>query len=428
MVIMTLKQRTLSRAQITSTSWSTDDDLQLPSGIASSSNDSNTYPAHFQDARSEDIAVSSSSSDTSDTTPPTSPELLSPSHSQASKLAKTNDEGDPSTGQPQSKSSPRVPLNPLSLFDCEDEFLRALKLESLVPIATGGFGKVWKATGVKGKVFALKLIERRSGQEALIRRELRALRYARGSPWAVGIHYIEMVDKHLLLVMDYYHGGDLMDMWEDIGGPFDSDLAIFWAAELILAIHDLHLRGIVHRDIKFENIMLEEGHVRIIDFGLAVTLDHDQVPQEPEYDLFHRLKAGKHDSFPLLQLSKCNPHVLFGPTGTPGYIPPEVLANHGYSFGVDYYAMGVVLHGMLADSLPYPLCSEGETYEYDYTKLCIDVDNILEPIERDFLEQVLSSNPNKRPSLRLMKAHPIFNHIDWDALAKGELEPPGYYD
>lgn len=161
-----------------------------------------------------------------------------------------------------------------------------------------------------------------------------------------------------------------MDLWEDIAGPFDRDLAIFWAAELvsgnlepslhthtchvlcqILGLHDLHLRGIVHRDIKFENLMLDDGHIRIIDFGLAITFDHENVPEEPAYKMFHRLKAAKYDSFPPLQHVKCNPHILVGPTGTPGYIAPEALAQRGYSFGIDYYAMGVVLHGMLTDSV-----------------------------------------------------------------------------
>lgn len=402
--------------------------------ISSSSicNDSHRSATSFPSTDSENSAPSSVPSldlllDSSDITPPTSPELALPLklQAQALGLVKDDDDADKMMVQPKPKFRPRAPFDPLSLFNSEDKFLRKLKLDSPVPIAAGGFGRVWKATGANEKVYALKLIERRPGLEALLRRELRALRYARGSPWAVGAHHVDAAGKHLLLVMDFYNGGDLMDLWEEIDGAFDPDLAIFWAAELILAIHDLHLRGIVHRDIKFENIMLDNGHVRIIDFGLAVTFDHDKVSNEPPYDVFHRLKAGKYDSFPPLQNVKCNPHILFGATGTPGYIPPEALAQRGYSFGVDYYAMGVILHGMLTDSLPYVLCDELEAY--DYTEFCIDSDGVLDPVERDFLEQVLSPNPHNRPSLRHMKAHPIFSHIDWDALAKGELDPPGLY-
>ncbi|KAF9447502.1 kinase-like protein, partial [Macrolepiota fuliginosa MF-IS2] len=89
----------------------------------------------------------------------------------------------------------------------------------------------------------------------------------------------------------------------------------------ILALHDIHSRGVVHRDIKFQNIMLHYGHIKLIDFG--------------------------GDAFPLLFPGVYNPFTIIHPCGTRGFSAPEVWKEEKYSFGVDYFAVGSILHTFL---------------------------------------------------------------------------------
>ncbi|KAF9048812.1 kinase-like domain-containing protein, partial [Panaeolus papilionaceus] len=89
----------------------------------------------------------------------------------------------------------------------------------------------------------------------------------------------------------------------------------------ISAIHFLHTLRIVHRDIKPDNLLLGiDGHLVIADLGIA-----------------HIFRETSTD----------NPHVITGEQGTPIYAAPEVFAGGKYSYGVDYYSMGIVYHHML---------------------------------------------------------------------------------
>lgn len=102
----------------------------------------------------------------------------------------------------------------------------------------------------------------------------------------------------------------------------------------------------MHRDIKLDNIMLDNGHIRIADFGLALSFDHGAV-SKAIYPIFcHLIEIGG-DAFPPLFAAPHNPHIARGACGTPGYGPPEVWSEESYSFGVDYFAMGCTLHAML---------------------------------------------------------------------------------
>lgn len=76
--------------------------------------------------------------------------------------------------------------------------------------------------------------------------------------------------NYVCSVMEYMPGGDLSNLMQDEGGRFFEEEAKFYVAEIILALESLHKQGLVHRDLKPQNILLDaNGHLKLADFGLS---------------------------------------------------------------------------------------------------------------------------------------------------------------
>jgi len=89
----------------------------------------------------------------------------------------------------------------------------------------------------------------------------------------VGMEYLFQNELRLYFVMPFIRGGELYKVFQQ-QKRFKEDLVKFYSAQLIIAIGYLHQRGIVHRDLKLENILLDQdGYLKIIDYGLAKILD-----------------------------------------------------------------------------------------------------------------------------------------------------------
>jgi serine/threonine kinase 38 len=89
------------------------------------------------------------------------------------------------------------------------------------------------------------------------------------SPWVVDLKYSFQDDKFLYLIMEFLPGGDFMTllMRKDILSEEESR---FYGAEMVLAIEDVHAMNYIHRDLKPDNILMDnEGHLKLTDFGLC---------------------------------------------------------------------------------------------------------------------------------------------------------------
>lgn len=126
--------------------------------------------------------------------------------------------------------------------------------------------------------YAVKIISKRSllagGNEADVMVEKRVLQLASGSPFLVHGNFGLQTKTKVLLGMEYLSCGDLYQLLQ-MKGELDITEARFYAAELVCGIQFLHSKGVIHRDLKPDNILLADtGHLKITDFGLAIDNMH----------------------------------------------------------------------------------------------------------------------------------------------------------
>ncbi|KAK4308070.1 hypothetical protein Pmani_020213 [Petrolisthes manimaculis] len=151
----------------------------------------------------------------------------------------------------------------------------------LKPISRGAFGKVF--LGCKNdnpsQMYAIKvvkksdIIHKNMVEQVITERDALA---RTKSPFCVQLYYSLQTVSNVYLVMEYLIGGDLKSLLT-MYGYFDETMAMFYAAEVALALQYLHSHGIVHRDVKPDNLLLDnKGHLKLTDFGLSkITLPTD---------------------------------------------------------------------------------------------------------------------------------------------------------
>ncbi|MGH0149362.1 UNVERIFIED_CONTAM: hypothetical protein FKN15_015158 [Acipenser sinensis] len=150
-------------------------------------------------------------------------------------------------------------------------------------LGKGGFGEVCACqVRATGKMYACKKLEKKRVKkrkgEAMALNEKRILEKVNSS-FVVNLAYAYETKDALCLVLTIMNGGDLKFHIYNMGNPgFDEERAIFYAAEICCGLEDLHRERIVYRDLKQENILLDDrGHIRISDLGLAVQIPEGEL-------------------------------------------------------------------------------------------------------------------------------------------------------
>lgn len=195
-------------------------------------------------------------------------------------------------------------------------------------LGKGAFSVVKRCTEVKSGVdYAAKIITIKGMKErekAKLEREIRICRSLRYKNIVQLHHVFQDVDKEYL-VFDLITGGELFD--DIVAREFYSEKdASFCIQQIIEALQHCHKFGIIHRDVKPENLLLESrkpgSNVKLADFGLAVEC-------------------------------QSNHREFFGFAGTPGYLSPEVIRREPYGKEVDMWACGVILYILLSGYPPF---------------------------------------------------------------------------
>ncbi|KAI4457144.1 ovarian-specific serine/threonine-protein kinase lok-related [Holotrichia oblita] len=215
-----------------------------------------------------------------------------------------------------------------------------------------------------------------------IQKEIKILREMAHHPFIVKIHDVEETPDAFFLAMEYMEGGVLTDAITERRIPENEVKYFFY--QILLAVSYLHDNGIIHRDIKADNILLKEKDnpntiVKISDFGLAKILEQESVAN-----------------------TRC---------GTPNYIAPEILDKNKifYDRKVDIWSMGVLLYLMLSQELPF-IASDISTLNklikkgrYSMKKPIWDE---ISTEAKDLIQKMLNISPEERIHLEVISDHP----------------------
>jgi serine/threonine protein kinase len=209
-------------------------------------------------------------------------------------------------------------------------------------------GAVYKAQHkLMDRVVALKVIRGSLiGKEGVVERFVRELKAAARlrHPNIVTAYDAEQVGDTHLLVMELVEGISL-DRIISNDGPLPVDKAIDYIRQAALGLQHAHERGMVHRDIKPQNLMLTpEGQIKILDFGLARIIQETASAETPALAGCPSLKG--EGAPPITQDGEV--------MGTPDYIAPEQVSDPRTADArVDLYSLGCTLYHLLAGHTPF---------------------------------------------------------------------------
>ena len=218
-------------------------------------------------------------------------------------------------------------------------------------------------------------------------------------PFVVKLYYAFQDHEKLYLILEYAQGGELFEHLRT-ERMFPEETAAFYMAEMVLALEHLHHTvGVVYRDLKPENCLLDsEGHLLLTDFGLS----KEAVDGEP----------------------RCR-----SMTGTIEYMAPEVIQMQSYGTAVDWWSFGILGFDLLTGSSPFRANNDMKIRE-KILKAKLVLPYFLSPDAKDLLTRLLRKEPKKRlgacmpKDMQSIKGHRFFRKIDWKKLERRELEPP----
>ncbi|XP_075045692.1 protein kinase C zeta type isoform X2 [Mixophyes fleayi] len=277
-------------------------------------------------------------------------------------------------------------------------------------IGRGSYAKVLLVRLKKNdQAYAMKVVKKElvHDEEDIdwVQTEKHVFEQASNNPFLVGLHSCFQTPSRLFLVIEYVNGGDLMFHMQR-QRKLPEEHARFYAAEICIALNFLHERGIIYRDLKLDNVLLDaDGHIKLTDYGMC--------------------KEG---------LGPGDTTSTF--CGTPNYIAPEILRGEEYGFSVDWWALGVLMFEMMAGRSPFDIITDNpdmNTEDYLFQVILekpIRIPRFLSVKASHVLKGFLNKDPKDRLGCQPqtgftdIKSHTFFRSIDWDMLEKKQVVPP----
>jgi len=213
-------------------------------------------------------------------------------------------------------------------------------------------------------------------------------------PFLANLHFSFQSETSLYFIMDFINGGEVFHHLSN-EGCFSEERSKFYTAEILLGLEYLHKNGVVYRDLKPENLLLNyQGHVVITDFGLS---KEGLVSNEATTKTF---------------------------CGTPEYLAPEIIKGEKYTKAVDWWSLGTLLYEMMNGLPPYYVDGNEELMYEKILYAPLQMPDTFSDEVKDFISKLLERNPEQRlQDTAVMKQHPFFSTINWDKLYAKEVQP-----
>ncbi|EAA14287.4 AGAP009798-PA, partial [Anopheles gambiae str. PEST] len=279
-----------------------------------------------------------------------------------------------------------------------------IQLHDLTYIGTlgiGGFGRVELVQYKNHQTFALKYLKKIE----MVRQQQQEHAYSEkdimlscNSPFIVRLYKTYRDKKYLYFLMEACLGGDVWTVLQK-SKFFDERTARFITGCVVEAFEYLHSRNMIYRDLKPENLMLDEkGYIKLVDFGFAKRIGPNQ----------------KTWTF----------------AGTPEYVSPEIILNKGHDRAVDYWALGVLIHELLVGKPPF----RGKNHMKTYNAILRGIDIIELPSRVPKKAQVLIKRLCRQTAAERLgygkngiadiKNHPWFGSFEWQKLKERTMPAP----
>ncbi|KAB0383282.1 hypothetical protein FD755_005199, partial [Muntiacus reevesi] len=261
----------------------------------------------------------------------------------------------------------------------------------------GLFGIIFE----ESKTFAMKILKKRhivdTRQQEHIRSEKQIMQGAH-SDFIVRLYRTFKDSKYLYMLMEACLGGELWTILRD-RGSFEDSTTRFYTACVVEAFAYLHSKGIIYRDLKPENLILDHrGYAKLVDFGFA-----------------------KKIGFGKKTWTFC---------GTPEYVAPEIILNKGHDISADYWSLGILMYELLTGSPPFSGPDPMKTYNIILRGIdMIEFPKKIAKNAANLIKKLCRDNPSERlgnlkNGVKDIQKHKWFEGFNWEGLRKGTLTPP----
>uniref|UniRef100_A0A8C0C2X0 Ribosomal protein S6 kinase n=1 Tax=Balaenoptera musculus TaxID=9771 RepID=A0A8C0C2X0_BALMU len=285
--------------------------------------------------------------------------------------------------------------------------------ELLKVLGTGAYGKVFLVRKISGhdagKLYAMKVLKKativqKAKTTEHTRTERQVLEHIRQSPFLVTLHYAFQTETKLHLILDYINGGELFTHLSQRERFTEHEVQIY-VGEIVLALEHLHKLGIIYRDIKLENILLDSnGHVVLTDFGLSKEFVADEAERAYSF------------------------------CGTIEYMAPDIVrgGDSGHDKAVDWWSLGVLMYELLTGASPFTVDGEKNS-QAEISRRILKSEppypQEMSAVAKDLIQRLLMKEPKKRlgcgpRDADEIKEHLFFQKINWDDLAAKKVPAP----
>ena len=258
-------------------------------------------------------------------------------------------------------------------------------------IGTGNFSEIYHAIERRtDKHFAIKKVNKqrveRLHKTADVMMEKHALNRLKDLDSVIHLYECFKDESDLYYLMDYISCGELWSLCKGIG--MSERLTKFYLRQVVDSMIVLHERGIIHRDLKTENILItEDGRIKLIDFGTAKDEQHPEV-EVPG----NSMRKKKFENF----------------VGTPHFMAPECINNRFSNAKSDVWSLGNMVYYMLAGQ---PCFQGGSDYLIFNKSLMLEytTPDFFSQEARDFITSTLQLNADARPTMQELSTHPFLS-------------------